>query len=272
MGSTPGTKRQSPSGQPARRHCHRRHQGRDSEKPTAKTDHQRTGEKDRRRVHRRRKDHGRKRHDPGKYTAARHAIGVGAPRQHPRGKTKAQQRPDGPHRGQCRGGCDRQAQNLAAIGFQQHVLHIESDRTQKDHGQQTASSATRHQISPGIGKFGARCFAFRFAHGANLFLLPQRDDVQRKTDNRGPLHDPDQLEAGEILQQETDDQGGCPHAQKEHDIEQRHNAGPRLIRGAITGQGQPCRLGHVQAKSRHQKGQRRQNLTREGNAVDNIAT
>ena len=64
----------------------------------------------------------------------------------------------------------------------------------------------------------------------------------------------------EIAQQPADHDGRNRHAQKEHHVEQRHDARAGLLGGAVGGQRQPGGLGHVQPEPSHQEGHRGEHL------------
>ena len=69
-----------------------------------------------------------------------------------------------------RGGRDRQAEDLAAIGFQQHVLHVEGHRAQEHHDQKPPGVAAAGIDRPRRrGSAGAVGLALGLGHRAHAF-------------------------------------------------------------------------------------------------------
>ena len=89
--------------------------------------------------------------------------------------------------------------------------------------------------------------------GAPLFLFQHRDDVEHQGDHRSTLDHLNQSHIPEISQQRGKDEGTADHADQQHQVEQRHNAGPGFFGGKIGSQRKPRGLRNVHTQPREQK-------------------
>ena len=115
--------------------------------------------------------------EAGQDAQCRQPVGIGAPAQLPCGQGEAGQRAAGQQGRQRRGLADGQVQDLAAIGFQQDVLHAEGRRAQPDRDQHPPGASGAAERRPGLAEGRARQVGPGGGGVAGL-LLPQGDHVQ----------------------------------------------------------------------------------------------
>ena len=106
---------------------------------------------------------------------------------------------------------------------------------------------------------------------ANLLLMVTVGGYETFVSRLRVDHHPDQPERREVLQQPAEDDRGDRHPGQEHDVKQRDDLRPGLVRRPVRGEREPRGLGHVQAKPGHQEGDRRQRLARPGRAQGLVA-
>ena len=188
-----------------------------------------------------------------------------------RSQRKADQRPSGRGSGQQCGAAHAQPQNLAPIGFQQDILHVEAKGSKRHQNHQAHRIRHLAQVCQCLAELRARGGDLGRRHRANLFLLPQRDQVQDQRRCTAALHHPDQGDRIIVAQQPADEDRRNDHADQIHDIEQRHHARPRLVRCAVGSQGQTGGLGHRHAKPGHQESQPRKGFTCPGRTEGLVA-
>jgi hypothetical protein len=126
------------------------------------------------------------------------AMRRGAPLEQVRGESKGGEAAGGPDRGQARRLRDAQAQDLAAVGLEQDLLHGEAGGSEPQHHQQTRRAAAADEALPGLhearlrrigGLVGHRLLGAVHVHG---LLLPERDHVEGDGHQGDALQDPDQ--------------------------------------------------------------------------------
>ena len=95
---------------------------------------------------------------------------------------------------------------MAAIGFQQHVLHREGRGPEGDDREEPAGLAALGKVGPGVAEARARLGALGGGHRAQMLLLPERNEVQEERHDRRALHDLDEAEVGEVGEERAEDE------------------------------------------------------------------
>ncbi len=158
---------------------------------------------------------------------------------------------------------DRKAEDLTAVGFEQDVLHREAGRSQRRRHQQAPCAAVARERLQGGKECAPRALRRGQGRVARL-LLPQRDDVQRHRDEGRALDDLDQPRVAEVGQELAEHQRADQHADEEHHVEQRDDAGPRLHGRDVSRERQPGGLRRVQPGADQQERQGGTRLARPG--------
>ena len=191
--------------------------------------------------------------DTDKKTTRGHAVHRNAAIEAAGRPCKAGDGSAGPETRQERGLADAHAENFAAIGFEQDVLHRKGCGPERDGDEKPDGSRNAAIFVQGLAqadRFAARCGQLRIAR----LLLPHRHDVENDRQKRGPLDHLDERLRREVDQKDAVEAGRRHHADQQHDIEQRHHPGPLGFRHDVGGERQTGGLGHVKAEAREKEG------------------
>ncbi len=197
--------------------------------------------------------------------------GSRAAAQPPGGEGEAEQRAERPERGQRGGRRDRQAEDLAAVGLQQDVLHREGGGAERDGGHDAQHPPLPQQVEKRVreARPGRRALVAR--HRVHPLLFPQRHEVEDQRQGRGALDDLDEADLAEIAQERAEYQRADRHSDEKHDVEQRHDPVALLRLRLVGGQRETRRLGHVKPEAGHHEGGAGQRLARPFRSVDLVA-
>ena len=166
-------------------------QGRVSEQSATEADHPDADRKQMRGTERGGEDHVAERDQTDEHAVRRDPIGVGAAAEQAGGDDQAGDATDGEHRRQRGRLADGQAQNLATVGLQQHVLHTEGRRPQGQREQAPLGLTGHAEGGPRLGEGRANPLRRRQL-GLPRFLLPDRDCIEDERRERRTLDDTDQ--------------------------------------------------------------------------------
>gem|GEM_PF-4702177 len=212
--------------------------------------------KERARAQRRCKDHGRKRRQPTQRAVGGQTQGVAATCQLPARQCKADQRTASQQRREQTGLSNAEVQNLAAVGLEHHILHVEGCRTEAGGPQKTPGAALRDEALPAVheDRLGLG-LERRGAHRIAGFLFPEGDAIEHERDHRGSLHHLNENLGSEVGEQDAKGHATAHHAHEQHHVHEGHHAGARFFGGQIGGQRQARRLCGLQPDSGHEERQ-----------------
>ncbi len=161
---------------------------------------------------------------------------------------------------EARGGPHGEAEDLAAVGLEQHVLHAEGRGAEGRGHEEPQRPAAAGEDPPGLAEGAGVLRLAQVAAGVPGLLLPQGRGVEHHRHHGGALDDLDQLDLGEVGEQGAEGQRAHHHARQQHHVQQRHDARPRVLRGQVGGERKPGRLRGVQPRADEQEGERRRHL------------